>query len=199
MRLFDRWSAWEAEAGGLETLIPSTLTFGLLGYPFVLPDMIGGNAYGEDFSGGVYPDRELFIRWLEASALLPSMQFSIPPWLYDKEVISITQRYVQLHEKYAPTIIALAKDAVATGNPIIRPLWWISPQDEVALTIGSQFLLGDDLIVAPVLVHGARRRDVYIPAGEWRDLLRDQPVTGPAWLREYEVALDELPLFERAA
>lgn len=199
VRIFDRWSAWEAEEGGLQTLIPATLTLGLLGYPFVLPDMIGGNAYADPqgFAGGAYPDKELFLRWLEATALLPAMQFSIPPWLYDEEVVAITQKYVRLHEQYAPTIIALAQEAVATGRPIVRPLWWVAPEDEVALTVSSQFLLGDDILVAPVLVRGARRRDVYVPSGQWQDLLRDQPVTGPAWLREYEVQLHELPLFER--
>ena len=57
VRLFDRMSAWEGEDGGLQTIIPSTLTLGLLGYPFVLPDMIGGNA--QSFAGGAFPDKEL--------------------------------------------------------------------------------------------------------------------------------------------
>lgn len=196
VRLFDRMSAWEGEDGGLQTIIPSTLTLGLLGYPFVLPDMIGGNA--QSFAGGAFPDKELFVRWLQANALLPAMQFSIPPWLYDEEVVAITQKFIKLHEQYAPTIVALAHEAVASGRPIIRPLWWVAPEDEVALTISSQFLLGDDLLVAPVLVRGARRRDVYIPNGDWNDLLRGQTVTGPTWLREYEVQLHELPVFERS-
>lgn len=52
----------------------------LAGYPFILPDMIGGNAYGEA------PSKELFIRWAQANALLPAMQFSLLPWDYDQEV-----------------------------------------------------------------------------------------------------------------
>lgn len=52
----------------------------LVGYPFILPDMIGGNAYGET------PSKELFIRWAQANALLPAMQFSLLPWDYDQEV-----------------------------------------------------------------------------------------------------------------
>ena len=53
---------------------------GVLGYPFVLPDMIGGNAYI------LRPNKELFVRWAQASALMPSLQFSILPWNYDDEV-----------------------------------------------------------------------------------------------------------------
>ncbi|KAL8597074.1 hypothetical protein ACOMHN_057563 [Nucella lapillus] len=191
LRLFDRWSTWDAQSGGLETLIPMTLTLGLLGYPFLLPDMIGGNAYSD------FPDKELFVRWLQASALLPAMQFSNPPWAYDDEVIAITRRYVKLHETYAPTILRLAREATATGNPIIRPLWWIAPQDEDALTIADQFLLGDELIVAPVLIRGARKRDIYLPEGEWKDVLRGQTFGGPVWLRGFDVQLHELAMFEK--
>lgn len=53
---------------------------GLSGYPFILPDMIGGNAYGEK------PSKELFIRWVQVNALLPAMQFSLLPWDFDEEV-----------------------------------------------------------------------------------------------------------------
>ena len=53
---------------------------GLLGYPFVLPDMIGGNAYG------LRPGKELFVRWAQANAFMPALQFSILPWNYDEEV-----------------------------------------------------------------------------------------------------------------
>jgi alpha-glucosidase (family GH31 glycosyl hydrolase) len=57
--------------------------------------MIGGNAYS-----GMKPDRELFIRWLQATSLMPAMQFSIVPWQYDEEVINITQMFVKLHERH---------------------------------------------------------------------------------------------------
>lgn len=52
------------------------------GYPFVLPDMIGGNVYGSD-----KVSKELFIRWLEANVFMPSVQFSVVPWDFDNEVM----------------------------------------------------------------------------------------------------------------
>lgn len=58
------------------TVIPTHLS-GLLGYPFVLPDMIGGNGQ---------PSKELFVRWAQANAFMPSLQFSLLPWEYDDEV-----------------------------------------------------------------------------------------------------------------
>ena len=78
-RMLDKDSNWGYD-NGLKTLIPTLLQFGLEGYPYVLPDMIGGNGYGDP------PDRELFIRWLQANVFMPAMQFSYAPWNYDQEV-----------------------------------------------------------------------------------------------------------------
>ncbi|XP_013397264.1 myogenesis-regulating glycosidase isoform X2 [Lingula anatina] len=190
-RMLDKDSVWGYN-NGLKTLIPDALTFGILGYPFILPDMIGGNAYAS-----TYPDRELFIRWLEANVFLPSLQFSIPPWAYDGEIINISKKMIDLHKKFAPTIISLAKQFSESGAPIIRPLWWINATDDISLTIDSEFLLGDDLLVAPVLEQGARARDVYlVPPYKWRDE-RTGSVVNCGWHLNYKADLDELPYFTR--
>jgi len=83
VRMLDKASDWDYSKG-LKSLIPNAFYFSLYGYPFILPDMIGGNNY---HNNGSLPEKELFIRWVEANALLPSLQFSIPPWDYkDDEV-----------------------------------------------------------------------------------------------------------------
>jgi alpha-glucosidase (family GH31 glycosyl hydrolase) len=187
VRMLDKDSNWDY-TNGLKTLIPTALTFGILGYPFILPDMIGGNAYYSN------PEKELYIRWMQANVFLPSLQFSIVPWQYDDEVINLTRQYIQLHEDYTDTILNLAREAITTGAPIIRPLWWIAPLDEVALTVDSEFLLGDDILVAPVLDKGAVSRDVYLPAGQWKDQLRGGLKQG-GWYRNYGAELHELPYF----
>lgn len=189
VRMLDKDSNWDY-TNGLKTLIPTALTFGILGYPFILPDMIGGNAYHTN------PERELYIRWMQANAFLPSLQFSIVPWQYDEEVINLTRQYIQLHDDYTDTILTLAREAINTGAPIIRPLWWIAPLDEVALTIDSEFLLGDDILVAPVLERGAVSRDVYLPGGQWKDQLRGDIKQG-GWYRNYMAKLHELPYFTK--
>ncbi|WP_432215026.1 TIM-barrel domain-containing protein, partial [Salmonella enterica] len=68
--MLDKDSVWDTD-NGLRTMIPSLLHFGILGYPYVLPDMIGGNAYG------VMPGEELFVRWAQANTFMPALQFSI--------------------------------------------------------------------------------------------------------------------------
>ncbi|MBN3298870.1 myogenesis-regulating glycosidase [Amia ocellicauda] len=195
-RIIDRDSVWGYELG-LKSLIPTVLTISILGYQFILPDMIGGNAYPNRTDGSqTLPDRELYIRWLELSAFMPSMQFSVPPWAYDSEVISIAQRFTALHETLvAPRVLELAGEVLDTGDPIIRPLWWIATDDEAAYKIDSQFLIGDDLMVAPVLEPGKQERDIYLPAGRWRSYKGEYFDKGPMHLTDYPVDLDEIAYF----
>nr|XP_019821979.1 PREDICTED: uncharacterized family 31 glucosidase KIAA1161 homolog isoform X2 [Bos indicus] len=168
-RLVDRDSVWGYDLG-LRSLIPAVLTVSMLGYPFILPDMVGGNAVSErSTSGGDVPERELYVRWLEVAAFMPAMQFSVPPWRYDAEVVAIAHKFTALRASLvAPLLLELAGEVTDTGDPIVRPLWWIAPGDETAHRIDSQFLIGDTLLVAPVLEPGKQERDVYLPAGKWR-------------------------------
>ncbi|KAG7476533.1 hypothetical protein MATL_G00083970 [Megalops atlanticus] len=196
-RLIDRDSVWGYELG-LKSLIPTVLTISILGYQFIMPDMIGGNVYPNRTHGSQrLPDRELYIRWLELSAFMPAMQFSIPPWEYDAEVIQIAQRFTALHETLvAPRVLELAGEVLGTGDPIIRPLWWIATGDETAYKIDSQFLIGDDLMVAPVLEPGKQERDIYLPAGRWRSYKGEVfDNKGPLHLTDYPVDLDEIAYF----
>ncbi|XP_075955489.1 myogenesis-regulating glycosidase-like [Anarhichas minor] len=199
-RIIDRDSVWGYELG-LKSIIPTVLTISILGYQFVLPDMIGGNAYPNRTAVGldgknVLPDRELYIRWLELSAFMPAMQFSIPPWAYDNEVVQIAQKFTELHETLvAPRVLELAGEVLDTGDPIIRPLWWIANDDEAAYKIDSQFLIGDDLMVAPVLEPGKQERDIYLPAGRWRSYKGEHFDKGPMYLTDYPVDLDEIAFF----
>ncbi|XP_009286516.1 PREDICTED: uncharacterized family 31 glucosidase KIAA1161 [Aptenodytes forsteri] len=195
-RIIDRDSVWGYELG-LKSLIPTVLTISMLGYPFISADMIGGNFFPNKTDGAVeIPDRELYVRWLELSAFMPSMQFSIPPWLYDKEVVEIAQKFTELHESLvAPLLLELAGEVTDTGDPIIRPIWWISPRDEATHRIDSQFLIGDTLMVAPVLEMGKQERDVYLPAGKWRSYKGELFEKTPVLLTDYPVDLDEVAYF----
>ncbi|XP_051924782.1 myogenesis-regulating glycosidase-like isoform X1 [Hippocampus zosterae] len=199
-RIIDRDSVWGYELG-LKSIIPTVLTISILGYQFVLPDMIGGNAYPDHMTGSKkdgydLPDRELYIRWLELSAFMPAMQFSIPPWFYDDEVVDIARKFTKLHETLvAPRVLELAHEVLSTGDPIIRPLWWIANDDEAAYKVDSQFLIGDDLMVAPVLEPGKQERDIYLPAGRWRSYKGEHFVKGPKYLTDYPVDLDEIAYF----
>jgi myogenesis-regulating glycosidase len=190
-REWDKWSRWGLD-NGLHSVLTGALTLGLIGYPFVLPDMIGGNAVGAEI-----PDEELLVRWTQLTALLPAMQFSLCPWDHGREVTAICLRYTQLHENLGPLLEKCAAQAVADGTPMVRPLFWHAPDDAETYAIDDQFTLGDSLLVAPVLTPGARARSVYLPAGRWRDYWNGSEHQGPARLDAYPAPLDTLPLFER--
>ncbi|KAH8311742.1 hypothetical protein KR044_007798 [Drosophila immigrans] len=192
VRIVDKDSEWGWN-NGLVTLITSLLQMNMNGYPFVLPDMIGGNGYNE-----TPPTKELFLRWLQANVFMPSLQFSFVPWNFDNETIEISKTFTKLHADYTPYIMKLFKRATVTGEPVNAPLWWIAPSDAVAQGIYDEFLLGDDIIAAPIVTEGATKRDIYLPEGQWTDGNSSSDVyTGPVWLMEYAAPLNTLPYFVR--
>jgi alpha-glucosidase (family GH31 glycosyl hydrolase) len=188
VRMLDKNSRWGYD-NGLKSMVTTLLQFSMTGYPFVLPDMVGGNGYLG------LPSRELYVRWMQVNVFMPAIQISYVPWIYDDEVVKHTRDMVQLHEKYASEIIRLAKESKTTGLGINLPIWWLDPTDKVALTIDSEFLLGSTILVAPVLERGAVTRDIYLPAGNWTDMVTNETVTGPTWLTEYPADLFTLPYF----
>ncbi|MCS6872667.1 MAG: glycoside hydrolase family 31 protein [Anaerolineae bacterium] len=191
-RQWDRFSTWGYD-NGLASVISTALMLSATGYPFTLPDMIGGNAYGD-----LVPDKELLIRWTQASALMLAMQFSIAPWDFDAETVTICRKYTDLHVSLAEERLAAAQRAVQDGTPVVRPLWWDAPEDIVALRVADQYLMGKYL-AAPVITPQTTARDVYLPRGTWRDYWTGEYYASSGmWLRSYPAPLDVLPLFVRA-
>ena len=190
LREWDKHSEWGL-GNGLQSILPQALTFGLIGYPFVLPDMIGGNEYG-----GQRADDEMVVRWTQASSLLPAMQFSVAPWDHGPDVAALARQATELHLAFGPEFERLAVEAVDRGLPIARALAFEFPGDREGESIWDQFMLGDRWLVAPVVQPGARTRDVYLPAGRWRDD-EGRVYDGARWVRDLPAALDRLPYFER--
>lgn len=189
-RQWDKTTSWGLD-NGLHSVLTGILALGLTGYPFILPDMVGGNEYEEK------ADAELMIRWTQLNALLPAVQFSLPPWEYGSESAELCRRYASLHVEFAPRILEIAKEAARTGAPIVRPVFWLAPNDERALACDDEFLLGDGILVAPVVSPGQRARDIYLPPGQWRDCRTQELFKGPRVLGAYPAPLDVLPFFER--
>lgn len=190
-RLIDKHSVWGME-NGLGSLIPETIINGLRGWQYVMPDMVGGNEYDNDKI-----DKELLIRWAQASALMPLLQFSKAPWHFDDETVRVSRDMSNLHIRFAPYIYELAQNAPHTGEPILSGLFYYAPDDAETFKITDQFMLGADVVVAPVLQSGARSRDIYLPEGEWLDLNTKKTVRGKQWMKNYAAPLDVLPVFVR--
>ncbi|XP_021967900.1 myogenesis-regulating glycosidase isoform X2 [Folsomia candida] len=190
-RMNDKRSLWGYQVG-LKSMIPTALQFGIIGYPFVLPDMIGGNAYDEG-----WPSKELYIRWMQVNVFMPAVQFSIVPWddHFDDETVEICKRILAIRNQYQDEILNAASQAVAEGWPINRPIWWVDPTDPVTFTIDQAYMLGDNILVAPVVEEGATSVDIYLPDGSWISGVTNVTHLGPGWLRNYSAPLDIIPYF----
>ncbi|XP_005107720.1 myogenesis-regulating glycosidase [Aplysia californica] len=187
---------------GLKSVIPTVLTYGLLGYPFVLAGPIGGLKTSADSTSArnSLPNKELFIRWLQLSAYLPVMEFSVGPWEYGEKIANYTREVLQFRQQvlWPQYFSGAVKETTETGVPIARPLWWVAPHDSIAQFIDCEFILGRDLLVAPVLYENARGRDIYLPEGGfWVDQLRGKVYKGGQWLPRYRVGLYEIATFKR--
>ncbi|KAK4303288.1 hypothetical protein Pmani_024673 [Petrolisthes manimaculis] len=192
VRMMDKESVW-TNFNGLKTLVPSLLHSGLLGYPFVLPDMIGGNAYV------IKPDEELFVRWAQANVFMPALQFSILPWNYGDQVTAACLEVTRLHSQYTPLLLSLAQQATESVAPMMRPTWWLCPTLESCLTANQQFLVGDDLLVVPVVDPGITTLSVVVPPGEWTQAGIGMMTTGPTTLLLSNITLDSIVYFTRTA
>ena len=137
---------------------------GLMGYAFMCPDMIGGGEVGSFWDLNKI-DEELIVRSAQCSALMPMMQFSVAPWrVLNNENLEICLEMAKLHERMGEEIFALARDAAQNGEPIVRGLEYMYPGNGYA-EIKDQFLLGERIMIAPVLDKGAVSRIVVFRKG----------------------------------
>ena len=163
----------------------------------------GGFAYWSHDIGGFEgsPDPAVFKRWLafgllsSHSRLHGSDSYRVP-WAFDEEAVEVTRVFSRLKLSLLPYLMRAGRQAHESGLPVMRPMPLAYPDDPAAAYLDRQYLLGDDLLVAPVF-DATGDVDVYLPAGTWTPLLGGTPVTGPVWRRERH-GFDSLPLYARA-
>jgi alpha-glucosidase (family GH31 glycosyl hydrolase) len=183
------------------------------GLPSSTTDMLNravGGAYGYGTDIGGYFDlttppttKELFLRWAEWAALSPVFRLhgagptgTHTPWSYDEQTLRVYKELSRLHLRAVPLILSLWRIATRTGMPVTRPLWLAYPSDPAARRQDQEWLLGPDVLVAPVVSAGARSRAVYFPRGCWRALDNGETHVGPA-SAPVPAPLTRLPYFVR--
>ncbi len=192
-RLQDKAPTWDTR--GVNALIPNVLTQSLLGYFFGCPDMVGGGLAGAFTDPSFKVDEELYLRWLSASVLCPMMQFSISPKrILSNESFRSVQKLVAIRERYVDRIIELGRHASKSGEPIIRYMEYEYPSCGYE-KITDQFMLGDSIIIAPILTEGTKERLVHIPSGAWRTF--DGTVIEGGRAHTLTAELDELIILEK--
>lgn len=126
LRMRELNSSWSWD-NGLPNLITKLLQLNMVGYEFVVPGVIGGN-------DGQLPEKELFIRWVQANTFMPVMHFSYAPWDYDEETIAICKKFTELHASFSLQIVSQYH---FSGTPMNPPIWWIAPLDRTAHQIND--------------------------------------------------------------
>lgn len=194
-RLADKNSAWEGKKGIL-SLIPNMLQAGLSGYPYCCPDMVGGGQEA-DFGEGKRHDDELMVRSCQCAALMPSMQFSYAVWQRSpKPVREIILSCVRLRSQYGGYLGSLLRACAVGSEPLMRHMEYEFPHQGLA-QVNDAFMLGEKLLVAPVLYKGMRERDVILPAGHrWKYVPEGRVYEGGQTVR-VGAPLEVLPYFER--
>lgn len=161
--------------------------------------------YGSDIGGyiGDTLDPELMIRWMQHGALTPTMRphgvdnLPTEPWRFGAQAETIIRDFVRLRYRLMPYLYTLAYENHRTGLPIARPLFFADPDNPDLRNEGDAYLLGDALLVAPVLEEGARAGDVPLPGGEWLDWWTGAVVEGGQTVTA-DAPLDRIPLYQKA-
>jgi alpha-glucosidase len=179
----------------LHQTIATVLGLGLCGVPYSGPD-IGG------FTGA--PSPELFVRWFQLASFLPFFRthcaFYLPcrePWEFGEEALNILRAQLEQRYRLLAYWYTLAWESSQTGCPLVRPLFWIDPQEHSLWEVDDAFLVGDVLLVAPVLAEGRRERSLTLPPGGWYDLVGDQFFSGKADVK-IAAPLERVPVLVRA-
>jgi alpha-D-xyloside xylohydrolase len=164
----------------------------------------GGEAFWSHDMGGFVgekPSPELYIRWTQLGLFSPLARYHgtqpREPWEYGETALAVARHYVTLRYSLIPYFLACASEAHATGLPLQRHMHLEFQDDPATIALDDQFMLGSDLLVAPLMHAGARRRMVYFPAGTWYALEGDETFSGPRF-HEVEAALERIPVFVRA-
>ncbi|MET8841255.1 glycoside hydrolase family 31 protein [Streptomyces rubiginosohelvolus] len=180
---------------GLRASLSLVLGLGLCGVPYSGPD-VGG------FDG--FPSPELYLRWFQLGAYLPLFRTHSAidagrrePWEFGPEVLEHARAALVERERLHPYFVSLSQVARLTGAPYVRPVWWGAPGDRALRECEDAFLLGDALLVAPVLEPGVRRRAVRLPRGRWYDTATGRAHEGPGQVL-VDAPLSGVPVLARA-
>ncbi len=207
-------SSWES----LKDQVIAGLNMGLAGIPWWNTDIGGfmeGNVFDPDF-------KELLVRWYEWAVFQPVMRlhgdrepFTIPAlddrdwgggylhtgqdnemWSYGEEIYGIMRRHYELRRELLPYLKKIYAEAHENGSPLLRAMFYEFPEDERCWELDDQYMFGPDYLVAPVMVSGARERQVYLPAGEWENLHTGERLSGGRTVTA-AAPIEYIPVFKR--
>ncbi|HEV3171017.1 MAG TPA: TIM-barrel domain-containing protein [Actinocrinis sp.] len=197
----DTWSTWNTLA--MEAQLAQDET--AIGEPYVSDDI--GGFLGAPNGGSNDPD-DLYLRWLQLGTFQPIMrehsngvdrgQNARLPWEYDSATQAIGDQFLQLREQLVPYLYTLAQQASSSGLPMTQPLYLDYPDQPAAYDNPTEYLLGQDMLVAPVTTPGqVATTTVWLPPGQWTDWFTGATFQGPS-TQTFEVPDSRMPVFVKA-
>lgn len=186
----DNQSIWDH----LRLAIPQQISLGISGVSFVGTD-IGG------FGGDATP--ELMSRWIEVGCFSPLMRnhsaFNSKrqePWMFDKLTLDIYRKYVNLRYKLIPYMYDLFHIEEIYGDPLIRSIFYNFPEEKSFFNNNDEFMLGENLLISPVVTSGSVTKLVALPKGKWFDYWTNEIVEGEYIIKK--APLDVCPIFVKS-
>ena len=184
----DNMSLWSQ----MRMSISMNANLGISGFSFV----------GNDVSGfGLDSSEELFIRWMEMGPFIPIFRNHSnmytrrqEPWAFGPRAEKIAKKSIELRYELIPYIYDLYYISHKEGLPIFRPMIMEYEKDMNLLNMREQFMLGENMIVAPVLYEGERSKTVYLPKGIWFNYFTMEKLQGGKWYK-LPCELDEILVF----
>lgn len=184
----DNMSLWSQ----MRMSISMNANLGISGFSFV----------GNDVSGfGLDSSEELFIRWMEMGPFIPIFRNHSnmytrrqEPWAFGPRAEKIAKKSIELRYELLPYIYDLYYISHKEGLPILRPMIMEYEKDMNLLNMREQFMLGENMIVAPVLYEGERSKTVYLPKGSWFNYFTMEKLQGGKWYK-LPCELDEILVF----
>ncbi|MFH5938218.1 glycoside hydrolase family 31 protein, partial [Clostridium perfringens] len=184
----DNMSLWSQ----MRMSISMNANLGISGFSFV----------GNDVSGfGLDSSEELFIRWMEMGPFIPIFRNHSnmytrrqEPWAFGPRAEKIAKKSIELRYELLPYIYDLYYISHKEGLPIFRPMIMEYEKDMNLLNMREQFMLGENMIVAPVLYEGERSKTLYLPKGSWFNYFTMEKLQGGKWYK-LPCELDEILVF----
>lgn len=181
----------------LRMSVKTGLNMAMCGIPWWNSDI--GGFWGGDIESEYF--RELIIRWFQFGIFCPvtrlhgsrkrtSDQTERNPgvkersggdneiWSFGEKAYPILKNLIELRERLRPYVHMYMDIAGKTGAPVMRPMFFDYPEDEICYSLGDQYMFGEDILFAPIVNQGQTDRKVYLPAGIWTDVNSKKEYTG---------------------
>lgn len=179
----------------LKNILVSVLSSGMSGIPFMSYDMA---AYRPARDQMLDPEEDVFLRGLEYTAFSANIQthgLVKRPYDFEEHVKDVYRAYAKLHDALRPYLMEQGDLACTTGMPLMRHLFLYDPSDANVFDMEDEYMLGEALLVAPVL-DAVNERDIYLPKGTWQNIFTGEEFEGGQMLKNVQLPLEAIAVFK---